>query len=531
MNTEDVKRAAWRGALSNYGRTLLRIVLGLVTFRMLYQGLSRDDFGFWSLLWSVFGYGILLDFGFGYAAQKRVAEGLAKKDWDKLSRALSTIFFFYLGAALVIGALGWWMSGPLMTWLGVSAEKQDIYRPVAVLFFGGMALGFPLGIFPEVLRGLQRLEAANRIAMAGLVANAVLLGLALWLHWSLMTVFIIALSCVLIPDVLAGWAALKAMPGIRLSPLLFCRQELFSTGKFSLFAWLNMISNLLRNKTDQVVVGSLVGLQAVSLYQAGGKAGEMFGMITIQISDALSPAAAYLHAGGRKEALREMLMKGLRLTVLVAAPLYVGGAIYLDVLVRILTGEKEPAFSTLVVGEILLFWYFHLALTHLVFKKMFMMCGQERRLMWQGLGEAALNILFSVGLTWLLMRGGSGNHAIIGVAAGSVLPTVLFGWGLLWRWAAEECGTGKWELFRRTLWRPLLSCLPMLATGLACRGLMGPDFGRPDWWSCLAGMSITGMAAIAGVWCIALEPHEKIKLRQKLPGRLRSVAVTPKPVA
>ena len=50
--------------------------------------------------------GILLDFGFGYAAQKRVAECLARRDWDRLSRALSTIFFFYLGAALVIGLLG-----------------------------------------------------------------------------------------------------------------------------------------------------------------------------------------------------------------------------------------------------------------------------------------------------------------------------------------------------------------------------------------------------------------------------------------
>ncbi len=532
MNTEDVKKAAWSGAISNYGRTLLRIVLGLVTFRMLYQGLSREDFGFWSLLWSVFGYGILLDFGFGYAAQKRVAEGLARKDWDKLSRALSTIFFFYLGAAIIIGLLGWWLSGPLMTWIGVAAEKQATYRPVTVLFFDGMALGFPLGIFPEVLRGLQQVRTANRIAMLGLVANAALIALALWFHWGLMSVFIIALSCVLGPDLLAGWASLRAMPGVRLSPALFSRSELFSTGKFSLFAWLNMISNLLRNKTDQVVVGALVGLPAVTFYQAGGKAGEMFGIITKQISDALSPAAAYLHAGGRADALREMLVKGLRLTVLVAAPLYVGGALYLDLLVRILTGEKAPAMSTLIVGEILLFWYFHLAMTHLVFKKMFMMCGQERRLMWQGLGEAALNILFSTGLTWLLVRRGWGNDAIIGVAAGSVLPTILFGWGVLWRWAAQEAGLGVWALFRLTLLRPLLACLPMLVTGLACRWLIGPQFGNPGWLPCLLGMAVTGLAAIAGVWGIALDPAEKAKARQKLPARLRgAAATTPQPAA
>ena len=517
MNTDDVKRAAWRGALSNYGRTLLRIVLGLVTFRLLYQGLGKEDFGFWSLLWSVFGYGILLDFGFGYAAQKRVAEGLARRDWEKLSRALSTIFFFYLGAALVIGLLGWAMADPLLRALGVAPDRLAQYRPVTVLFFGGMALGFPLGIFPEVLRGLQRMEIANRIAMIGLVANAGLIALALYLDWGLFAIFGIALACVLGPDLLAAWAALRAMPGVHIRPSLFHWEELVSTGKFSIFAWFNMIGNLLRNKTDQVVVGALIGLPAVALYQAGGKAGEMYGVISKQIADALSPAAAFLHAGGRRDALREMLIKGLRLTVLVAAPLCAGGALYLDLLVRVLTGETAPALPTLLVGEILLFWYFHLTLTHLVFRKMFMMCGQERRLMWQGLGEAALNVILSIGLTLVLIRRGWGDFAIIGVAAGSVLPTVLYGWLQLWPWAAREADLAPSELFRRTLLRPLLGCLPLLVTGLACRQVLGPDFGDPRWLPCLMGMAITGVAALAGTWFIALLPEE----RTKILGRLR----------
>jgi len=501
MNTAEVKRSAWRGAISNYGRVIIRIVLGLVTFRMLYQGLPREEFGFWSLMWSVFGYGILLDFGFGYAAQKRVAEGLAHRDWPALSRALSTIFIFYLAAALVIAVAGWALAGPLMRWLGVPAGRQEVFRPVAVLFFAGMALGFPLGIFPEVLRGLQRIDAANRIAMLGLLLNAALIALALALKWSLMAIFAIALGCVLLPDLLAGWASLRAMPEVQLRLRHFHWHELASTGKFSVIAWLNTISNLLRNKTDQVIVGSLVSLPAVAVYQAGGKAGEMFGVLTRQVSDALSPAAAFLHAAGSKEALSDMFVKGLRLTVLVAAPLYVGGALYLDLLVRILTGERAPAAETLWVGEILLFWYFHLCLTHLVFKRMYMMCGQERRLMWQGLGEAGLNIAMSVGLT-LWWRN------ILGVAAGSVLPTILCGWFVLWPWAAKEAGMSRLCLLRRAIVRPMLACLPMLAVGLACRAI-GPEFGKPNWLPALAGMSVTGLAALPGFWFIGLSGEER----------------------
>ena len=99
MTNEQVKKNVVNSTISGYVRIVARMVLGLVTFRLLYQGLNAEQFGFWSLLWAIFGYGILMDFGFGYAAQKRVAELSAKKDWEQLSRVLSSIVGFYCLAA------------------------------------------------------------------------------------------------------------------------------------------------------------------------------------------------------------------------------------------------------------------------------------------------------------------------------------------------------------------------------------------------------------------------------------------------
>lgn len=141
--------------------------------------------------------------------------------------------------------------------------------------------------------------------------------------------------------------------------------------------------------------------------------------------------------------------------------------------------------------------------------------------MWQGLGEAAANVVFSVGLTWLLVMRGWGSDSVIGVAAGSVLPTVIFGWLLLWRWAAREVGTSAVGLFRETLLRPLLACLPMVVAGAGFRWLMGPSFGDPAWIPCLAGMAVTGAIGAAGVWIVALEPAERqgiaAKVRRRSP--------------
>ncbi|HEY1050331.1 MAG TPA: hypothetical protein VGE39_11270, partial [Prosthecobacter sp.] len=60
MTYAEVQRRIWSNALSNYLRTIVGIGVGLVTFRLLYQALPKEAFGFWSLLWSVFGYGVLL---------------------------------------------------------------------------------------------------------------------------------------------------------------------------------------------------------------------------------------------------------------------------------------------------------------------------------------------------------------------------------------------------------------------------------------------------------------------------------------
>ena len=68
---------AW-GSLSNYLKIVARIIIGLVTFRLLYGALDQSSFGLYQLLWSTVGYVVLLDFGFGFAVQKSVARSVTE---------------------------------------------------------------------------------------------------------------------------------------------------------------------------------------------------------------------------------------------------------------------------------------------------------------------------------------------------------------------------------------------------------------------------------------------------------------------
>lgn len=508
----EVKRNIWSNAVSNYVRTVLGMVVGLLTFRMLYQAFSKEQFGFWSLLWSVFGYGILLDFGFGFTAQKRVAELSVRQDWDKLSRVLSTILFFYCGVSAVIVLFVFAGSHAILGWFGISPGNAVEFRRVLVLFFVGIGLAFPMGVFPEILRGQQRIRLANNLVSGALVIRLALIWLAIRHHWGFTAIMAIALVLALGPDCLAATFALRRLPLVKVRPRFFSVHMIRDTMAFSIFAYINTATNVVLGKTDQLVLSVTLSVAAVAIYQAGSKVAEMFNQFTRQIQDTLSPAAAHLHATGDRAALRDLLVNSTRWSVLLGTPLYLLCAFYLDELLRLLTGDRIVAVETRLVGHALLLWFYTCILTHSVSKRIFMMCGHERALMWLGLGEAAANLVLSVGLV-LYFRN------VVCVAIGSLVPSLFFGWVYLWPWMARDVNLGGWALFRKTVLPSWFACLPMVLVLAGLKGIALAPGGRQT-LGMFVGGGLAAAVGAAGLWRWALTPGERDTVKRKLAGRL-----------
>jgi O-antigen/teichoic acid export membrane protein len=148
VETPIWKRYFWRNTASNYIRTITRLLLGVVLFRLLFSGLSDAEFGFWSLLWSLFGYGILLDFGFGFTAQKAVAEKSATGEWEELSRLLSTMLWTFVGLATLLGLFFLAIRGLFLGAIAVPDAEYSMYSLSYIIFFVGLELTFPFGLFP-----------------------------------------------------------------------------------------------------------------------------------------------------------------------------------------------------------------------------------------------------------------------------------------------------------------------------------------------------------------------------------------------
>ncbi len=423
MSGRDWQKYFWRNTFTNYLRTVLRLISGLVLFRLTYQHLTQEQFGFYSLLWSMFGYTILLDFGLGFTAQKAVAEKTASGQIGELNHLICTIFwtFAFLGAVLLAVfavAQPWFME-----WTKVSAQGRPALALGYTIFFSAMALAFPLGIFSEMLRGLQRIDLANWVTIVSLIVNLALMTWALMAGWAFPIIVLISVATTVAPNFVAMIMVFQRIPEFSLHPKHFRFAAVQGVLSFSIVAYLITFTNLIMARTDQAVISFGIGVAFVAVYQAGYKAAEMFGLFSVQMQDALSPAAAQLNITKDEAGLRDLLVKSTQLTIFLTTPLYAICAVYLEPLIKILTGLKSVETATFWVGQSLLLATYSSLLTNSCSKRILMMCGWERRLLKISLIDAGINLVASV----ILVK----RYGVLGVALGTMVPTLLLGWFLL----------------------------------------------------------------------------------------------------
>ena len=432
---------------------------------------------------------------------------------------LSTILFFYFGVAAVLGLTVLLGSHTIIGWFRVSVENAESFRKLLIVFFIGIGLAFPMGIFPEILRGQQRIRLANYIITSFLLLRLVLIGAAVHYHWSFMVIMLIALGTSLLPDFVAMPLALRKMPQVKLSPRLFSKGAIGETATFSVFAYLTTATNLVLGKSDQLVLGASLGVTAVALYQAGAKVAEVFRDFTKQMQDTISPAAAHLHASGDHAALRHLLVNTTRWAMIIATPLYLLCAFHLDELLQLLTGDKSISRETWLVGQVLLFWYYASIPTHSVFQRIYMMTGHERKLTRLGMTEAAMNLALSVTLV-LIFRN------VVCVAIGSLVPTLFISWFRLWPWLSKDAEMTSWELIKKTSLPVWTACIPVLALLATVHALPVLQL-TSAWATVLVHGSTAGLLAVVCIARFALTPDERRLIKHKFTRRVP--ASTPAP--
>ncbi|MGI8966773.1 MAG: lipopolysaccharide biosynthesis protein, partial [Limisphaerales bacterium] len=318
----------------------------------------------------------------------------------------------------------------------------------------------------------------------------------------------IALLFGFLPCVASAICALRGLPQVRIWPQLFSWSMVRDTLRFSIFAYISSLSGVILAKTDQLVLGTALAVSAVTIYQVGAKIGEMFTAFAQQLPDTFSPAAAHLNATGDREFLRKLLINGTRFSVMIATPVYFIAAFFMEGILKIITGAKAPTLQTLHVAEVLLLWGYMCLVTQSVTRRIFMMCGHEKKLTLLTLAEALLNLGLSLGLVLYYKN-------VLCVALGSLIATLIFGWLFIWPWAAREAQISGWQLARIVLFPTWLGCLPLLAVATICHFTPWLDY-RTNALLLMGESTAALLAGAFGLWYYALTAKERETLTVKI---------------
>ncbi len=350
----------FKNTVTNYFSMFVRLVQGILVTRWLISHLGEAQYGLWVMLWSFFSYALLLDLGFGVAAQKVTATELYKKDIEKYNHTVSSIFFSHVSMALLILPLtfvGMYYIRELFH-LPSDATAEYIYFCREALLLSGLAatVVFPLGVFPEILVGLQKLYLRNYIIIISKVVELAGVITVFALGWGLFKLLFFVMMIMGATQLAMLVAVWKNIPGFRIR-FAFDKEVFKGIFHFSSAVYIISIGRMIWERGMFLLISIFCGLSPVGIFQLGSRIPFLIQQISLPYVENISPISALLHSRNRTMHLARILMRAIRWVNFFAAGATMMVLIYAPRIIMLLF-NVDNAEAAFICRLMVLFVYF-----------------------------------------------------------------------------------------------------------------------------------------------------------------------------
>jgi O-antigen/teichoic acid export membrane protein len=444
-----------RNVFSNWTSYVVTACVGFGLAPIVVHSLGDTGYGIWTLVLSMTGYFGLLDLGIRSSVGRFVARYIALHDDARVNRTASTAFVI-LGCC---GALAFLLTAVVAAFFFDSFHVDPALASagrIALMVAGlNMSCILPLGVFSAVLIALERFDVLSGVTIVGECTRAFLVVTVLRHGYG-----IDGLAAVALGVSLAQYSAMAVLsralyPALRLSFRsvdLQMTRELFG---FSVYRFIWIVSNQVIFYSDSVVIGLFLGAAAITPYAIAGSLINYARNIVSLVTDTLSPAAARMDAEQDLAALRQLLIVGTRMALLVTLPLCLGLLFLGGQFIRLWMGnayaESAVILTVLTIPQFTSMSQYSSAL---VLAGM----NRHRAFAYFALAEGVVNLVLSI----VLVR----RMGVIGVAWGTVIPHLVSSALVIPLYTLHVLKMDVWEYIAKAYVRPMWSAVPVLALGL-----------------------------------------------------------------
>ena len=401
-----------KNTATNYLVILVRTFQGLLITRWLIGYLGDSGYGFWMLLWSIFVYAVLVDFGFGIAAQKFTSLELFKRDIRHYNSIVSMIFTFQSLMALLLVLCVIVATFFLPELLNESdPEKLAYYRKCFLFFAIGSSLIFPLCLFTEILVGLHKIYVKNYIDAITRFLELIGFLVILKSGGGLFEIIVFAIILMGLERSFCGFCAYRYIPGFHLRFHLFDREVFREVFGFSSGTYFMSMAALLRVQMRNPIMSKYCGLDAVGIFNISNRLSDLCTQAIGQYNINVRPVTAQLFHRGRFRMLRVFIVKSMQWNMFMCCLIIIPALILGDeAIVALFKKDVTPLIHDLCILNLIgtIIW---LAMTQIP-SSVLLMCEKHHLQAWAAMIEACMVVLLNI----LFLRGGFGITSVAVIA-------------------------------------------------------------------------------------------------------------------
>ncbi len=410
--------------VANMSAQVISLLMTLITLPLLLKAYGSSIYGLFMLASSVVGLVALFDFGLGLTTVRQTAAALQRGDKTEIAEttgasiALHSVLGVVIAIAVLVVAL---CAGRIFN---VTASQAGLLRLMLLWQAASQLLLWPMASGRHILAGLQRYGFIAGVAVFQACASGAAIVFVLLTGEGPLVLTGINIVVTVLSAALLFIAALRLLPT---RPHLHLRssgaRRLLTLG-LPVFL-VQMAAFLMRQQTDRLVLGIVLGAAAVGLYEAAAKLGSLVAQINETAVSALLPYVSRQQASteaasqnpspsGEGGAAAETFLSASRILAALLVPGIVLLFFYAPQLIALWTG---PEFAVAgLPGRLLLlsqiFWPMAMAGDALIIGS-----GNMKRWMPFAIGVGLLNVVLSL---VLVQVGG-----LVGVAAATAIAGLI----------------------------------------------------------------------------------------------------------
>ena len=503
-----------RNVSTRYLAILVDGVTGLLLLPFNVAHLGPAAYGLWALTVSITWFFNILDFGYGGAVVKFVAQYRAWRDRSALNEILSTIGTVFAGLGLLCLAVTVVLAWQVDSLFNIEPGQTQTARQLLLITGGFLSVRFAFAIYGSVVYGFQRYYLNNAVSIGTGVAAAAVNVAVLSAGHGVVALAAATTAVRLLSLGLFTWNAYRVFPGLRVRPSLFRRARLREVTGFSIYMLVLDWSAKLNHSSDTLVIGAMLDTTAVTVWTVGQRLTQFTQYLTNQLNDALFPNVVDSAAARRQDRLGMILVHGSKLSLAIGAPLCLGLIMLAEPLIFSWVGQE---FASSVLPTQILLTVVLVRVSTSSANLILRGAGEHKLLAYTNATTAVVNVLLSI----VLIR----RLGLIGVALGTLAPITLAAAFVLYPAACRRVELSLREAFAKGIWPAAWPGIAMVVFLSLVRPL-----APPSGLLAVAGhLTAGGIVYFALFLTVAIGGEERrfywTKLRS-LFARQRSVSVT-----